>query len=135
MVIMSPESTNTTMAHESEIKNPEAISKENPSEDICTLQDSQGTEWKDDKRSAIQNKGIYKNEKVQNKDFSSKLTRTAVIITVMHFLTNAVHLVSLSLQGWPSTAVQTTRMELFAFRYIFNVVFRTPGSVPHFGTC
>ena len=124
IVTIPSESSNSVMTHDESGKDvPKTISEKNPSEDIITFQDSQETKWKDDKHSTNQNKEISKNEKVNKKDSSSKLTRTAVIITVMHFLTNAVHLVSLSLQSSPSSDVQTTRVELFTFRYIFNVVF------------
>ena len=67
---------------------------------------------------------LEKHQKATAKDeSSSKLTRTALIITIVFFVCYTTALVSLSIQARPSTEVHITHVKLMAFRCLINVTF------------
>ena len=58
----------------------------------------------------------------KRRNSSSKVTRTAIIITVMSFFSYTIMILSLTIQSF-FTEEETTRAELLAFRYLFHVFF------------
>ena len=89
------------------------------------LSQSRGKDWRGIKTSIGRRQKIRNKKRIRSEqdDSSSKLTQTAVTITILYFLCYTTMLVSLSVQAWPSTEIATTRTELFAYRYLFSVVF------------